>query len=90
MLGSCLQAQQSIVNSVQGWLSPMGGSQVGPVIGWPFPQSLLHPYPYILVGRTDFESKVLQVGWCGPFSTGSPTWLQVSSGSTSPAVRGRS
>ena len=36
MLGSCLQSQQSIINSVK------EGSQVGPVIGWPFLQSLLH------------------------------------------------
>ena len=37
MLDSCLQAQQNI-NSACPW----DGSLVEPVIGWPFPQSLLH------------------------------------------------
>ena len=33
MLGFCPQAQQNTINGVRGWLSHMGGSQVGSVIG---------------------------------------------------------
>jgi hypothetical protein len=43
MLGSCLQVLQNIIKLVSGIGScPWNRSQVGPVIGWPFPQSLLH------------------------------------------------
>ena len=34
------------------------------VIGWLFPQSLLHLYLHILEDRTIFKSKDLWVGWC--------------------------
>ena len=41
-----LQVRQNIMNSVRGGLSlSWHGSQVGPVIGWSFPQFLLHFYP---------------------------------------------
>lgn len=33
------------MNSVRDWFLPWDGSQVGPVIGWPFPQSQLHLCP---------------------------------------------
>lgn len=45
VLDSCLQAQQTIINSIRVACLPQVGSQVGPVIGYPFPQSLLHHYP---------------------------------------------
>ena len=48
---------------------PWDGSQVRPVIGWPFPQSAPSRVPALLVGRTNFGLKVLWVGWC-------PAWLQ--------------
>ena len=60
------------------------GSQVGPIIGWPFPQFLLHLYPSAdLVGKTNCWWKVLWLSWCSNSSVGSCTWLQemVSSGS---------
>jgi uncharacterized membrane protein (DUF106 family) len=56
---------------------PWDGSQVGLVIGWPFPQSLLPPLsPAFLVDRIDFGLKVLWVGWYLYCSTGVPAWLQ--------------
>lgn len=51
---SCLQAKQSIINSVGADSPPWHGSQVGPVIGWPFPQSLLHPYPWASCRQGEF------------------------------------
>ena len=44
MLGSCLQAQQSIINSVRGWVSHLEWVSSCTVIGWLFSQSLLHSY----------------------------------------------
>jgi hypothetical protein len=56
---------------------PWDGSQVEPVIVWPFPQSLIHPVvPAFLVDRINFGLKVLWVGWCLYCSTGIPAWLQ--------------
>jgi len=40
------------------------GLKLGPVIGWPFPQYLLHLYPCIrLAGRTNFGLKDKFCGW---------------------------
>ena len=41
-LDSCMQANKNIINNVRDWCLPMGWCQVGPVIGWPFSQSLFH------------------------------------------------
>jgi hypothetical protein len=78
MLGSRLQAQQSIINSVRGWFSlSWDGSQVGAVIGWPFPQPLLHLYPCTSCRRDKFFDESFR-GWVGvPLPLlGSATWLQ--------------
>ena len=46
MLGSCLQVQHGFSISVKVWdKSQWDESQVGPVTGWPFLQSLLHFCP---------------------------------------------
>lgn len=37
MLGSCLQASQSIIDRVRAGFLPWDEAQVGPVIDWPFP-----------------------------------------------------
>jgi hypothetical protein len=67
---------------------PLGGSQFGLVIGWPFPFTLLHPQcVFALLGdRINFGSKVLWVGCCIYCSTGVSVWLQGlgPSGSISP------
>ena len=44
MRDSCLQVQPSIINSVGAGSLTLDESQVGPAIGWPFPQSLFHLY----------------------------------------------
>jgi hypothetical protein len=75
MLGSCLQAQQRIINSVRVGSLPWDGSHLGPVIGWLFPRSLLHLYPCTSCRQTDFGWKVLWVDWCPSSSTGCPVWL---------------
>jgi hypothetical protein len=65
------------------------GSQVGAVIGWPFPQSLSLFVPVHLVGRTYFRAEALWMGCCPYPSTGSPAWPQevVTSESTSLTAR---
>lgn len=42
MLSSCLQAWQNIINSVWVGFLPWDNSFVEQIIGWPFPQCLLH------------------------------------------------
>jgi hypothetical protein len=44
ILGSCLQVQENIINSIRGGLSLMLESQAVPIIGWPFPLFLLYLY----------------------------------------------
>lgn len=74
-LRSCLQAEQSIiivsgVNSVT-W----DGSQVGVVIVWLLPRSLLHLYPCTSCRQDKFWVKGF-IDRCPPASSGSPAWLQ--------------
>jgi hypothetical protein len=71
MLGSCLQAQQSITNSVRGCLSHEGW-----VSSWGSFSLCSIFMPAYLVGRTNLGLKVLWVGWCPSPSTGSPAWIQ--------------
>ena len=67
----------------------LDGFQFEQVIGRLFPQSLLHLFPALLVGRTHFGSKVLWVGCCSYPCTISPAWLQevATSGSILPTAR---
>jgi len=66
---SCLQAVSLIVSRIgaRSW----NGSQVGMVIGWPFPLSqVLSSMPAFLVGRINLGLKVLWVSWCSYSSIG--------------------
>jgi hypothetical protein len=75
MLGLCLQALQSIINRIMGWLSPMGW-----VSSW---VSLVDRFldlcsifiPAHLVGKANFGSRVLWLAWCSPPPSGNPDWL---------------
>jgi hypothetical protein len=87
MLGSCLQAQQSVINSVRGWRSHMDGSQVGAVIGFLHLCSIF--IPAYLVGKTNFGLKVFWVDWCHLTTSGSPAWLQEGATSVSISSSGR-
>ena len=82
MLGSCQQVQQNIINNISITLS-WQGSQAEPVIGWPFPQFLLHLNPEYPVVSTNCESKVLWQGWCPNPSIGNIDWFQKMAGSDS-------
>jgi hypothetical protein len=68
MLGSCPHHSRILLIVSGGDSLPCDWSEVGAVIGWQFPQSLLH-----LVGRIDLGLKVLWVDWCAPPFTGCPT-----------------
>ena len=59
------------------------GFQAGQVIGWPFPQFLLHLYPWKSVGKTNCWLQVLWLGLYFNLSIRSLAWLQeiASSGS---------
>jgi hypothetical protein len=53
------------------------GSQVGPVIGWLFPQTLLHLDPYTSYRQDRFGVEGFVGGLMSLLpSTGSPAWLQ--------------
>jgi hypothetical protein len=56
MVGSCLQAQHNISNSVKIGVCQWGRSQVGTVTNWPF---LLHFCPTFLFDRSNLGLKVL-------------------------------
>jgi hypothetical protein len=83
MLDSCLQAKQSIINSVRDWCLRMGW--VGYCLAIPT-VSAPSPMPAFLVDRMVLGLKVLWVGWCLYHSTRVPAWLQevASSGCISP------
>ena len=93
MLGSCLQAQYSISNSVRVWCVSMGwtSSWTGhwsaiPSVFDPFLSLHLFIYLFIyLFIPEQFWVKNLKVGWCPYPSTGGPVYLLdvVSSGSIS-------
>lgn len=64
ILGSCLQAQQSIVNSARGWLSHLGWGH------WlPIPQSLVHLYPCASCRQDKFGVESFLGGLMPPPST---------------------
>ena len=68
MLGFCLQAQHGRTNSVGfGTPSPWDGSQVGPVTGWTFPQSLLHLCPCIYFSQEQFWVKFFEGRLATPY-----------------------
>jgi hypothetical protein len=70
MSGSCVQAQLGISNSVRFGACAWGGSQVGPVSGWLFLQSLLHFVPTFPLDRNNSGSKNLKTGGWPYASTG--------------------
>jgi hypothetical protein len=75
VLSYSLQAQQSI-NSVKALLSYGMGLKLGQSLVSYFPSLcsiVIHAY---LVGKTNFESKVLWVNWCSPPFSESLAWLQ--------------
>jgi hypothetical protein len=74
LLSTSITRVSLIVSGISVWL--WDGSQVGPVIGWSFAQSLLSPVPAFLTVRINFGWKVLWVGWFLYHSTGVPVWLQ--------------
>jgi hypothetical protein len=82
MIGSCLQTQQSISNSVRN-AHLCNGSQVGLVTGWPFLQSLFHFCPCISFQLEQFWVKNF-VGGIPPL--GSCLLEVVFSGSISPRL----
>jgi len=53
---------------------PWIGSQVGPITGWPFLQSLLHFCPWISFKQEQFWVKSLKVGWWPLAFTGGPIY----------------
>jgi len=60
MLGSCLEEQQRIINSVRIGFRPWNGSQLGQSsVGHSL--SLSSVFVMVLVGRTHFGSKILSV-----------------------------
>ena len=61
MLGSCLQAQQSIINSVRGWFSPLGWVSSWASHSWLFPRSLLHLVDKTAFGWVDIPLPPLEV-----------------------------
>ena len=62
MLGSCLQVQHSISNSIRVWCLPMGWISSQPVTGQPFLQSLLHFCPCISFRQEQFWVKIFEDG----------------------------
>ena len=72
LLGVCKHNRVPLIVSGMGACS-WDASQVGPVIGQPFPQSLLDPHiPEFLVDRINLELNVLWVGLCLYCSIGVP------------------
>ena len=67
---------------------PWDGSQVGPVIGWSFPQTLLHLCPYISCKLDKFWVESFVGELVSYHSIGVPAWLQevASSSSISPML----
>jgi hypothetical protein len=49
ILASCLQSLQNITNRVRVGSLPWDGSQVGPVIGWPFVPSISAPSLFLCI-----------------------------------------
>jgi hypothetical protein len=62
MLGSCLQVYRLALKESGIGSCPWDGSQIGPAIGWPFPQSLLHLCPCISGRQDKFWDKSFVVG----------------------------
>ena len=76
MLGSCLQAQQSIINNARGWMSFSHG--MGLKLGLLVAHSLSLWFFFIpvqIVCRTNFGLKILWPDWCFPPTTESPSQL---------------
>jgi hypothetical protein len=69
---------------------PWDESQVGPIIGWPFPPPFLplSPVSEFLVDKINIGLKVLYIGWYPYWCTRVPDWLQevACSGSISPML----
>ena len=61
VLGSCLQAKQSIINRVKALFSRGMGLKLGQSLVRYFPSLCSIFIPAYLVGKTNFESKVLWV-----------------------------
>ena len=86
---SCLQASQSIINTVsdqcfpRGWVSSWASYWLAVAL-----VSAPSPVPTFLIERIKFGLEILWVGQCLYCSTGAPAWLQevVTSGSISPKL----
>jgi hypothetical protein len=77
MFPVCKYSRVSIVSEVVFLL--WDGSQIVAVLGWLFPQSLLHLYPCKFIEATNFGLMVLWVDWClptTPWVSGSSAKLQ--------------
>ena len=66
MLGSCLQAQHGIHDRNGICCLNIEQIQVGPDIGLPFLQDLLHFYPCISFRQQQFWVKNFEDGWVAP------------------------
>ena len=75
LLSASIDSRVSLIESGVGPL-PWDGFQVGTVLDWLLPQTLLHFYPCTSYRQGKFWIQV----FCGrvnvPSSTGSPAWLQ--------------